>query len=102
MKLFGSAIYVEPDFIYHKVTKYEIDAQPVRVQKARVIRYRPLCKKWELEFRIVIEDEQIPVEVVKMALEQAAKYVGIGDYRPGLGGKYGKFIVTKFAEQIEK
>lgn len=95
-KLIASTVEVKPDVIYHKITKYEIDAQAVTVQKARIIRYRPRFDNWELEFEIISQDEQLPVEIIKQVLDHAGLYVGIGDYRPGRGGKYGKFMVTKF------
>ena len=97
-KLIGSAVAVEPDVIPHKVIKYEIDARPVVVQRARVVRYRPIFKNWELSFNIMVSDEQIPIEVIKLALDHAGQYVGIGDFRPGRGGKFGKFMVTEFKE----
>ena len=98
-KLIGSAISIRPDAIPHKFTKYEVDARPVVVQRARIVRYRPLFKEWELDFEILVGDDQIPVEVIKQALDHAGIYVGIGDFRPGRGGgKFGKFIITKFKE----
>lgn len=97
-KLIGSAISVEPDAIPHKIQEYEIDSRPVVVQRSRVVRYRPIFKQWELAFEIIIQDEQIPVEVIKQTLDHAGLYVGIGDFRPGRGGKFGKFITTKFKE----
>lgn len=98
-KLVGSALSINPDAILHKKAKYEIDSRPVVIQRARVVRYRPIFKEWELSFEIMIADEQLPPEVVKLALEHAGQYVGIGDFRPGRGGKYGKFMVTEFKEQ---
>lgn len=95
-KLVGSALSVNPDAIPHKLTKYTIDARPVVIQRARIIRYRPMFEQWELSFEIIIGDDQLPVEVVKQALDHAGLYVGIGDFRPGRGGKFGKFMVTKF------
>ncbi|MDD5338193.1 MAG: hypothetical protein PHG35_02110 [Dehalococcoidales bacterium] len=97
-KLIGSAVLVEPDVIYHKITAYETDARPVVVQRARIVRYRPMFKDWELSFELIIGDDQIPINVLKQALDHAGQYVGIGDFRPGRGGKFGKFMVTEFKE----
>lgn len=97
-KLIGSAVSVEPDVIYHKNVNYEIDARPVVVQRARVVRYRPIFKNWELSFEVIVSDDQIPMEVIKLALDHAGQYVGLGDFRPGKGGKFGKFMVTEFKE----
>ncbi len=101
-RLVGSAVSIEPDAIPHKITKYEIDARPVVIQRARIIRYRPIFNDWELSFQIIIGDDQIPIEVVKLALEHAGQYVGIGDYRPGRGGKFGKFMVTQYKELTDE
>jgi len=51
-----------------------------------------------LDFTISLQDEQLQVNVVKELLDHAGLYVGIGDYRPQRGGKFGKFMVTKFEE----
>ena len=95
-KLVAATVIVEPDAIPHKITKYIIDARPVVVQRARIIRYRPRFDNWELDFELILQDEQLPVGVVKQVLDHAGLYVGIGDFRPGRGGKFGKFMVTKF------
>jgi len=98
-KLFGSMITVPELDIPHKIPEYEILKALVVIPstKGRVMRYRPIFKKWKLEFNIDIEDEIDP-NAVKEALEIAGKYVGIGDWRPEKKGKYGKFQVTSFQE----
>jgi len=78
--------------------KYEVDARPVVIQKARIVRYRPRFDKWELDFTLRLHDDQLPTEVIKEILDYAGLYVGIGDFRPGKGGKFGKFMVTRFEE----
>lgn len=98
-KLFGSMVSVQEFEIVHKIQNYEIHKSLVVIPstKGRVMRYRPMFKKWKLEFNIEFEEE-IPPEVVKEALEIAGKYVGIGDWRPEKKGKFGKFQVTNFKE----
>lgn len=95
-KLVASTLSVVPDAIPHKIQDYEIDSRPVVVQRARVTRYRPILKDWELDFILELPDDQLQVEVVKEILDYAGLYVGIGDFRPGKGGKFGKFMVTEF------
>ena len=97
-KLIAATVDIFPDAIPHKYTNYVIDARPVVIQKARVIRYRPRFDEWELDFTLRLQDEQLPVSVIKEVLDYAGLYVGIGDYRPARKGKYGKFMVTKFQE----
>ena len=97
-KLVGAALEVYPDTIPHKIQTYEIDSRSVVVQRWRIMRYRPRFDNWELEFTIRLLDDQLPVSVIKEVLDQAGLYVGIGDYRPQRGGKFGKFMVTEFKE----
>lgn len=97
-KLVGATLVISPDAIPHKIQKYEIDSRSVVIQRARIIRYRPRFDNWELDFTIGLPDDQLPVSVIKEVLDQAGLYVGIGDYRPQKGGKFGKFMVTKFNE----
>lgn len=97
-RLVGSTVSVQPDVLVHKLTDWEVDARPVVVQKARVIRYRPKFINWELDFNLLAADDQLPVSVIKEILDHAGLYCGIGDYRPERGGKFGKFMVTKFEE----
>jgi len=98
-KLFGSMVAVEEFEIVHKIQDYEIHKSLVVIPstKGRVMRYRPMFKKWVLEFHLEAEEE-IPADAIKEALEIAGKYVGIGDWRPEKKGKFGKFQVTKFQE----
>jgi len=87
-----SAIIVEPSAIPHIETKYEIDARPVVIQRARIIRCRPRFDKWLLEFSLIVADDQIPLEVAQEILEYAGRFVGIGDYRP----RFGRFRIVEF------
>lgn len=97
-RLVASTVDVTPEAIPHKIEKWETDARPVVIQRARVVRYRPKLPEWELDFTLTLNDDQLPTDVVKQILDQAGLYVGIGDYRPGSprGGKFGKFMVTRF------
>lgn len=97
-KLVSSTVDVIPSTIPHKIQRYEIDARPVVVQRARIIRYRPRLDEWELDFTLQLNDDQLPIEVCKRILDDAGLYVGIGDFRPQRKGKFGKFMVTKFNE----
>ena len=94
--LINCAVFVTPEAIIHKNQKYVADRRAVVMPstRGRVIRTRPRFDEWELDFQIEINDDQLPVEVVKQILDYAGSSVGIGDYRP----KFGRFIVTKFQE----
>ena len=89
---FKGGIFINPSMIPHKYKKWEIDRQPVVVQKARIMRARPRFDKWELTFEIQVIDDRIDENIVKEALTYAGLYKGIGDLRP----RYGRFEVKEF------
>jgi hypothetical protein len=81
-------VRIEPDLIVLTPQTYELDIQPVRVQRAGVPRARPLFEEgWQAEFTIIATDETLPIQTVLKILEYAGKNVGIGDFRP----RYGQF-----------
>lgn len=70
-----------------------LDARPVVVQRARVVRIRPCFKAgWKLSFEIQVIDDEIQPGLLQDVLTLAGKAVGIGDYRP----RFGRFNVTHF------
>jgi hypothetical protein len=89
-----SALLVRPDAIPIKPQEWTIDARPVVIQRARVMRYRPRWDNWSLKFQIDVLDDQFPEETLKEILDSAGTYKGIGDFRP----KFGRFIVTSFKQ----
>jgi len=98
-KLFGSMVSLVEFELPHKNPEYEIFKTLVVIPstKGRIMRYRPMFKKWKIDFTVEADDE-IPQTAIKEALEIAGKYVGIGDWRPEKKGKFGKFQVTSFQE----
>lgn len=96
-KMLASMVQVIPDAIPHKNTDFDVFSKLVinPSNKVRIPSHRPRFKDWELDFQLIV-DEEIPVEVLKEALERAGRYVGIGDWRPDKKGIFGKFMVTKF------
>ncbi|TVR58955.1 MAG: hypothetical protein EA420_16425 [Candidatus Competibacteraceae bacterium] len=66
------------------------DSRSVKVQSARLMRYRPIFRTWACKIRIAFDPDSINREQVLRCLEDAGQYVGVGDYRP----KFGRFTVT--------
>ena len=87
-----AGVVVNPLFVPHLNTSWEIDKQSVKIGKARVPRCRPRFDDWNLKFEIQISDDRIEPITLKSILENAGLYVGIGDYRP----RYGLFEVTSW------
>ncbi len=102
--LFKAALFIGPDEIPHNIPVPEeldadadkplyLDARPVVVQRARVVRIRPVFKAgWTLDFEITVIDDELPADVVQDALTLAGKAVGVGDFRP----RFGRFSVARF------
>jgi len=90
------ALNITPEFIEHKNQKWVIDSRTVVIPatRGRSIILRPKLEEWELEFTIEILNDDLPIEVVKSALDDAGREGGLGDYRP----RFGRFIVTEFKE----
>lgn len=69
------------------------DARSVVVGKARVMRTRPIFRKWSCSFSMLYNAEVIQRDKIIESAEKAGAMVGIGDYRPTCGGPYGRFSV---------
>ncbi len=65
------------------------DARSVKVQTARLTRYRPLFREWSLMCELAFDEEVINLDQVIKCLEDAGQYCGLGDFRP----KFGRFFV---------
>ncbi len=97
-KIIGYAVRIQPAQILHKKTRLEkytvLAVNPTT--KGRSPLCRPLLKEWEVDFQIIYDKEEIPLEALKQAIDLAGKRIGIGDWRPQKKGSFGKFIVTNF------
>ena len=100
-KIVASTVDIEPFMIELKSGKYEIfrisAVNPMT--RGRMMTERPKFNKWSAEFEIILNDPAVPINVINEILEQAGKYVGIGDWRPEKKGMFGKFMITSFKQQ---
>ncbi|RJQ28371.1 hypothetical protein C4565_03650 [Candidatus Parcubacteria bacterium] len=60
---------------------------------SRVDKCFPLIPKWEGDVTYYILDETITQSVFRKHLEEAGNFIGIGRFRPRVGGFYGRFDV---------
>jgi len=100
-KLLGSSLIVQPDtIVINSSTGWEsFTVTAVNpTTKGRVMVTRPMFKDWKLSFEAVVLDD-ISEEVFRNILDEAGRYVGIGDWRPAKKGMYGKFVVTKLVRE---
>ena len=101
-KLVAATVQIEPFYIELQGDKnYEVfrisAVNPMT--KGRMMTERPKYNKWSASFEIILNDAGVPVSVINEILEQAGKYVGIGDWRPEKKGMFGKFMITSFKQQ---
>jgi len=64
----------------------------VKVQRARIMRTRPMFRNWSAEFKLSILSALADAEQAHTWLNNAGAMVGVGDYRP----RYGRFTVVNF------
>lgn len=74
-------LYALPEFRLRKM---------VGVGKNRVMRVRPIFRRWGLEFEAEFLEDVLNIEVLERIVEQAGRSEGLGDARK-LG--YGRFLV---------
>ena len=87
-----AGVFVEQEEIILDQQEYEIHAEPVVIQRSRVMRWRPKFKEWSCSFTIEITDDMINQSTLKEILGMAGKYKGVGDHRP----RFGRFKVTEW------
>lgn len=80
---------LKPEDLF-KVEEY-VDQRTVKIGTSKTIRTRPIFPKWKSVFTCWLDTDKMDVEQLVQIVENAGKYVGIGDYRP----RFGKFTITK-------
>jgi len=81
---------------------WKVFSKPGRIPPktgARVLIHRPMFDDWALEFNLIIDEEIIGSQFMREIVDDAGKRIGLGDWRPDLRGRYGKFVVTKWVEK---
>lgn len=71
------------------------DIRSVVVQRARLMRCRPVFTEWSFVAEIMYDMSVIDKADILRLLETAGLMVGIGDFRPQFGGDFGRFITEE-------
>lgn len=77
----------DPD-VLARTRKFQY-AKTVVVQRARLMRYRPIFNQWSCEFTISYDEEILNRDEVLSIAENAGKFSGIGTWRP----RFGRFSI---------
>lgn len=95
--ILAAAIRIPKSELLLGTKDYEIDLRTVVIQRARVVKARPVIKNWKLSFEMIYNEDLIAdPEIIKEVLREAGERVGILDFRPQKLGEFGTFSVTKF------
>jgi len=98
--LVGSTVACKQDLIPIDPNKYEVYEDWVRIppKTGPMVKIgRPLMREWKINFVMEVDGELWTPEVMLAeVIPHAGKMVGIGAWRPGLKGPYGRFVMTDF------
>lgn len=81
-----------PEQLWAKAETYA-DVRGVKISKARIMRTRPRFNRWQATFTVHWAEDQITIDQLRQAVEDAGRQVGMCDYRP----KFGRFEVVAFS-----
>ena len=96
----GSLTFL-PVMASFNTTNYRVDIRRAVIQRQGIMRSRPNLFPWELSFIIQVAEEDFPNpaiidESLKAIMEDTGRRIGIGDFRPGCKGPFGRFQVTRW------
>ena len=73
--------------------------ESVVVNRARIMRTRPIFHTWEVKFSLYLNTEILSFDQLKKIIETAGLEFGLCELRPGLAtGSYGRFVLEKIKE----
>jgi len=79
------------------IKKFEVDIRKATNHlKGAVAVCRPRFDKWNLKFRVMVDDTIIDPDVANQILCDAGRRSGIGSFRVNKSGYFGQFIVQKW------
>jgi hypothetical protein len=74
--------------------EWEMYVKRVVVQRAGILRSRPLVRDWAFEAEFEYDEDMIDPFLISTIVNQAGKYPGLLDYRPGKKGPFGRYKVV--------
>lgn len=98
-KIVAGGVSVEPPMLSFGTKQYAIDTRRAVVQRAGILRSRPLLKDWSLSFDLLVSEEDVAPQAfptLRAIVEDAGRRVGMGDFRVEKSGPFGKFTVESW------
>lgn len=84
----GKPITSDPD-------DWEMWLKRVVIQRQGIVRARGLIHNWACDVEFEYDNEAISPDEIAPIVNAAGKFPGVGDYRPGTKGPFGRFRVTE-------
>lgn len=83
---------------------WKVDTRAVRIPSTggRILAHRPMFDDWGLSFEVELDTGILNAKLLRQVVDDAGKRVGLGDFRPATKGPFGRFCVTRWAEQSVK
>ena len=83
------------------VSGWKVDTRPVRIPSTggRILTHRPMFDDWALSFTVMLDHGLMSDRLFREIVDDAGNRVGLGDFRPGTRGPYGRFSVTRWEIQ---
>lgn len=98
--IIAGGVFIPTDEVGLGTKKYELDIRTVVIQRARVVKARPMIKNWKVSFELMYNENLIGnSEIIKDLLIEAGQRIGLLDFRPQKMGSFGMFDVTGWEEQ---
>lgn len=90
----NATLEIEPDKIPLGKKTFDYKHQEYgKINRFQILISRPAFKKnWEIDFTLLVLDDQMQKNILKEIIDYAGKFVGIGDWRP----HFGRFEVISF------
>lgn len=98
--MIAGGVSILPQQVSLGTKNYELDIRTVVIQRARVVKARPMVENWKVSFDLLYNEKLIGnSEIIKTILIEAGERVGLLDFRPQKLGSFGMFKVTKWEEE---
>lgn len=77
---------------------WKVDTRPVRIPATggRILCHRPCFDDWRIDFELELDTEILAPKTLREIVDAAGKRCGIGSFRPGCKGPFGRFVVSRW------
>jgi hypothetical protein len=80
---------------FKPISEWKIDTRRVVIQRAAIMRSRPLIEHWSVEASFLLDVDAVPPHIFAEIVGYSGARVGVCDFRPEKGGQFGRFTVTE-------